>query len=65
VAASDRARHHRPGAGRRQPEEGEEAWHHGAIVNNKSQLDRIQTYIDDARAKLPSTSEVRNSVPGQ
>ena len=36
-----------------------------AIVNNKSQLDRIQTYIDDARAKLPSTSEVRNSVPGQ
>ena len=36
-----------------------------AIVNNKSQLDRIQTYIDDARAKLLSSSEVRNSVPGQ
>ena len=36
-----------------------------AIVNNQSQLDRIQTYIDDARAKLPSSSEVRTSVPGQ
>lgn len=36
-----------------------------AIVNNNSQLDRIQTYIDDARAKLPSSPEVRNSVPGQ
>lgn len=36
-----------------------------AIVNNQSQLDRIQTYIDDARAKLVSSFEVRNSVPGQ
>jgi len=36
-----------------------------AIVNNKSQLDRVQSYIDDARAKLPSTDQVRNSVPGQ
>ncbi len=36
-----------------------------AIVHNRSQLDGIQTYIDDARVKLPTTSEVRNSVPGQ
>lgn len=36
-----------------------------ALVNNQSQLDRIQRYIDNARADLPSTSEVRNKIPGQ
>ncbi len=33
-----------------------------AVVNNKSQLDRIQQYLEDAMAKLPSR-QVRNSVP--
>lgn len=36
-----------------------------AVVNNDSQLNRLQRYIDDARAKLPSTDEVRSNVPGQ
>ena len=36
-----------------------------AVVNNDKQLDRIQRYIDDTRAKLPSTQDVRNNVPGQ
>ncbi len=36
-----------------------------AVVNNPAQLDRIQRYIDDARADLPSTQEVRDKVPGQ
>jgi hypothetical protein len=36
-----------------------------AVVNDDRQLDRIQNYIDDARSKLPSTDEVRESVPGQ
>ena len=34
-----------------------------AVVNNKSQLDRIQQYLDDAKAKLPCSRQVRNSVP--
>ena len=34
-----------------------------AVVNDKTQLDRIQHYIDDARAKLPSTQQVRNQLP--
>jgi len=34
-----------------------------AVVNNKSQLDRIQQYLDDAKAKLPRSRQVRNSVP--
>ena len=36
-----------------------------AVVNDQRQLDRIQNYIDDARAELPSTDEVRNQLPGQ
>lgn len=36
-----------------------------AVVNNKSQLDRIQNYLDDARTKLPSTEQLRNKLPGQ
>ena len=36
-----------------------------AVVNNEQQLDRIQNYIDDARAELPSTDEVRENIPGQ
>ncbi len=34
-----------------------------AVVNDKTQLDRIQHYIDNARAKLPSTQQVRNQLP--
>lgn len=33
-----------------------------AVVNDKSQLDRVQKYVDDARAKLPSTEQVRDKV---
>lgn len=33
-----------------------------AVVNDQSQLDRVQKFIDDARAKLPSTQEVRDKV---
>jgi len=33
-----------------------------AVVNDKTQLDRIQHYIDNARAKLPSTQQVRNQL---
>jgi len=36
-----------------------------AVVNDKTQLDRIQHYIDDARAKLPSTQQVRNQLPAK
>ena len=36
-----------------------------AVVNDQRQLDRIQNYIDDARAELPSTDEVRDNLPGQ
>jgi len=36
-----------------------------AVVNNKSQLDRIQQYLDDAKAKLPSFQQARNSIPGK
>ncbi len=36
-----------------------------AVVNNKSQLDRIQSYLDDAHTKLPSTDQVRNTITGQ
>jgi len=35
------------------------------VLNNKSQLDRIQSYLDKQQAKLPSAGEVRNSIPGQ
>lgn len=35
------------------------------IVNNDSQLDRLQGYLDDARSNLPSSQDVRDSVPGQ
>lgn len=34
-----------------------------AVVNDTSQLDRIQRYVDDARANLPSTDEVRDNLP--
>ena len=36
-----------------------------SVLNNKSQLDRIQSYLDDARAKLPTSQQVRDSLPGQ
>ncbi len=36
-----------------------------AVVNDKTQLDRIQHYIDNARAKLPSTQQVRNQLPAK
>ncbi|HEU0103922.1 MAG TPA: DUF4190 domain-containing protein [Mycobacteriales bacterium] len=36
-----------------------------AVVNNKSQLDRVQSYLDKARAELPSTDQVRDQLPGQ
>ena len=36
-----------------------------AVVNDQKQLDRIQNYIDDARADLPSTDEVKDKIPGQ
>jgi len=36
-----------------------------AVVNDKSQLDRIQHYIDNARAKLPNTQQVRNQLPAK
>ena len=36
-----------------------------AVVNDEAQLDRIQGYVDDARAKLPTTDEARNTIPGQ
>ena len=36
-----------------------------AVVNNKSQLDRVQRYLDDARAKLPTSQQVRDNVTGQ
>lgn len=35
-----------------------------AVVNDEAQLDRIQGYIDDARANLPTGQEVRETVPG-
>lgn len=35
------------------------------VLNNKSQLDRIQGYLDKQEAKLPSAGQVRNSIPGQ
>jgi len=34
-----------------------------AVVNDKTQLDRIQHYIDNARAELPSTQQVPNQLP--
>ncbi len=34
-----------------------------AVVNDNTQLDRIQHYIDNARAKLPSTQQVPNQLP--
>jgi hypothetical protein len=36
-----------------------------AVVNDQKQLDRIQKYIDDARADLPSSDEVKDKIPGQ
>ena len=36
-----------------------------AVVNDEAQLDRVQGYIDDARAKLPSTDEARDAIPTQ
>ncbi len=36
-----------------------------AVVNDKTQLDRIQHYIANARAKLPSTQQVRNQLPAK
>jgi hypothetical protein len=36
-----------------------------AVVNDQKQLDRIQNYIDDARADLPSSDEVKDKLPGQ
>ena len=36
-----------------------------AVVNDKGQLDRVQTYLDKARAKLPSDQQVRDQLPGQ
>lgn len=36
-----------------------------AVVNDEQQLDRVQNYIDDARADLPSTDEVKDKIPGQ
>ena len=36
-----------------------------SVLNNKTQLDRIQTYLDKQEAKLPSAGEVRNQIPGQ
>ena len=36
-----------------------------AVVNDQSQLDRIQRYIDDARTNLPSGQQIREQVPGQ
>jgi len=33
------------------------------VVNNKTQLDRIQHYIDDARAKLPTPRQVARPDP--
>jgi hypothetical protein len=36
-----------------------------AVINNESQLDRIQGYLDKARAQLPTTDEVRQQIPGQ
>jgi len=36
-----------------------------AVVNDKTQLDRIQHYIDNARAKLSSTQQVRNQLPAK
>lgn len=35
-----------------------------AVVNDQKQLDRVQRYIDDARADLPSTDEVKDKLPG-
>jgi len=36
-----------------------------AVVNDKTQLNRVQHYIDNARAKLPSTQQVRNQLPAK
>jgi hypothetical protein len=36
-----------------------------AVVNDQKQLDRVQKYIDDARADLPSTEDVKKNIPGQ
>ena len=36
-----------------------------AVVNDEAQLDRLQGYVDDARAQLPTTDEARDAVPGQ
>lgn len=33
-----------------------------SVVNNKTQLDRIQGFLDKQQAKLPSTGEVRDKV---
>lgn len=35
------------------------------FLNDKTQLDRIQSYLDKQQAKLPSAGEVRNSTPDQ
>lgn len=36
-----------------------------AVLNNGSQLDRIERAVETARAKLPTAGEVRDRVPGQ
>lgn len=35
-----------------------------AVVNDSSQLDRIQGWVDDRRAELPSTTQLREDLPG-
>lgn len=35
------------------------------VLNNKSQLDRIQSFLDKQQAKLPTADQVRHSIPGQ